>query len=128
MANSPSQIDNHTVTRFGAIADGSRREILELLAQGPRSVQELAAAFPFSRPAVSKHLRVLREAGLVRETRQGRRRIYVLRREALAPVAEWLSKVLGRRRRAAAAAAPPRPEAEAVRRPAAPPSWAPWSS
>jgi len=124
-------MSNHTVTHpLDALADPSRREMLEALGRGPRSVQDLAARFPMSRPAVSKHLRVLRQAGLVRETRQGRRRIYTLRREALQPIDEWLARVLGRRRRPSPPAVPVRPDAEPARRPAAgtPPSWAPWSS
>lgn len=59
-----------------ALADGTRRSILEQLKDGPRAVGEIAAPLPVSRPAVSQHLKVLKEAGLVRETRQGTRRIY----------------------------------------------------
>ena len=59
-----------------ALADATRRSIFELLADGPRSVAEIAAAVPISRPAVSQHLRVLKEAHLVDVRPQGTRRIY----------------------------------------------------
>ena len=69
-----------------ALGDATRREILERLRSGPRAVGELAADLPVSRPAVSQHLRVLREAGLVTEQRQGTRRIYRLDLNGLAEV------------------------------------------
>jgi DNA-binding transcriptional ArsR family regulator len=125
-------MSNQSVTDlFDALADPSRREILELLARDPRPVQDLARCFPFSRPAVSKHLRILRRAGLVRETRRGRQRVYALERAALAPAADWLAQVLLRRRRPAPARRPEGPPAPSPR-PTAPPrpqadSWAPWS-
>ena len=59
-----------------ALGDGTRREIMEQLRRGPRPVGEIAAALPVSRPAVSQHLRVLKEAGLVTERKEGTRRIY----------------------------------------------------
>lgn len=59
-----------------ALGDGTRRRILERLRQGERSVGQIADGLPVSRPAVSQHLRVLREAGLVRERREGTRRLY----------------------------------------------------
>jgi DNA-binding transcriptional ArsR family regulator len=59
-----------------ALGDPTRRSIFELLAAGPRSVAEIAADLPVSRPAVSQHLRVLKEAGLVSDTRHGTRRLY----------------------------------------------------
>jgi len=61
-----------------ALGDGTRRAILERLRSGPAAVGELAAGLPVSRPAVSQHLRVLKEAGLVNERRNGTRRIYRL--------------------------------------------------
>ena len=64
--------------------------MLELLTDGPCTVGELAASFDMRRPSVSEHLRVLREAGLVGEHREGRYRIYSLRPEALTEVATWL--------------------------------------
>jgi DNA-binding transcriptional ArsR family regulator len=75
---------------FRAIADPTRRRLLEALRREPLSVNRLAEAFPVSRPAISKHLRLLREAGLVSEERQGRRRIYRLQPRALTEVRGWL--------------------------------------
>ena len=75
---------------FRAIADPTRRALLEALRGGPLSVNRLAEAFPVSRPAISKHLRCLREAGLVSEERRGRRRIYHLRAQALGEVRGWV--------------------------------------
>jgi DNA-binding transcriptional ArsR family regulator len=75
---------------FRAIADPTRRAILARLRAGPVAVNALAAAFEQSRPAISKHLRVLREAGLVTEERRGRERLYRLRPESLREVADWL--------------------------------------
>ncbi|MCZ6916327.1 MAG: metalloregulator ArsR/SmtB family transcription factor [Gemmatimonadetes bacterium] len=63
-------------TVLDALADRTRRAVLEQLRQGPRSVGELAAKLPVSQPAVSQHLRVLREAGLVEAEPEGTRRIY----------------------------------------------------
>jgi DNA-binding transcriptional ArsR family regulator len=63
---------------FAALADDSRRAIFELLGLGPRAVGELAGELPISRPAVSQHLRVLKDAGLVTDERAGTRRIYQL--------------------------------------------------
>jgi DNA-binding transcriptional ArsR family regulator len=63
---------------FDALGDGTRRAILDLLAERPRAVVELASALPVTRPAVSLHLRVLRDAGLVQDSAEGRRRIYRL--------------------------------------------------
>lgn len=75
-----------------ALADDSRRTLLETLAGGPATAGELAAKLPIARPGVSRHLRVLREAGLVDVHREGQRRIYELRPEPLAEVDEWLSR------------------------------------
>ncbi|MHB8573733.1 MAG: ArsR/SmtB family transcription factor [Dehalococcoidia bacterium] len=75
---------------FEAIADPTRRRILDLLAEGESPVLDLAAPFAISRPAVSQHLRVLREAGLVSERRVGRQRLYRLQAEPLAEVDLWL--------------------------------------
>ncbi len=81
---------------FRALADPTRRQILELLRRRPRAVRELADRFPqMSRPAVSKHLRILKAARLADETRDGRRRIYRLASEnrALALVKQWLGSM-----------------------------------
>ena len=75
---------------FQAIADPTRRAILDRLRAGPAQVNALADDFEQSRPAVSKHLRVLRMAKLVEEERVGRERLYRLRPHALQPVAGWL--------------------------------------
>jgi DNA-binding transcriptional ArsR family regulator len=80
---------------FEALGDPQRRAILTLLADGPRAVGELAAELPVSRPAVSFHLRLLREAGLVEEERIGTRRIHALRAEGLDAVASYLERVWG---------------------------------
>jgi DNA-binding transcriptional ArsR family regulator len=61
---------------FSALADPTRRQVFEGLRAGPRAVGEIAAGLPVSQPAVSQHLRVLREAGLVSERREGTRRLY----------------------------------------------------
>jgi DNA-binding transcriptional ArsR family regulator len=74
-----------------AISDPTRRRILDLLSEGERSVQQLVSGFRISQPAISQHLRVLREAGLVRVRRQGRLRVYSLRTERLREVRDWLA-------------------------------------
>ena len=75
-----------------ALADGSRRAMLEALSDGPATAGELAALFPIARPGVSRHLRVLRDAGLVDVRREAQRRVYTLRPEPLAEVDEWLGR------------------------------------
>ena len=76
---------------FRAVADPTRRRVLGLLADGERSAGELHGPFTISQPALSRHLRVLREAGLVSERRLGRQRIYSLRAEPLRAVHDWVS-------------------------------------
>jgi DNA-binding transcriptional ArsR family regulator len=73
-----------------ALADESRRKLLETLVDGPATAGDLAALLPIARPGVSRHLRVLREAGLVEVRPEAQRRVYGLRPEALAEVDEWL--------------------------------------
>jgi DNA-binding transcriptional ArsR family regulator len=80
---------------FDALGDPNRRAIVELLAGGDRSVQQLADALPISRPAVSRHLRLLKEAGLVVEEPRGTRRIYRLHGEGVAAVRGYLERVWG---------------------------------
>jgi DNA-binding transcriptional ArsR family regulator len=80
---------------FDALADRQRREILRLLGGGPRAVHELADDLPISRPAVSRHLRLLSDAGLVSEEREGTRRIYSLRAEGVEAVQAYLERVWG---------------------------------
>ncbi|WP_243059718.1 helix-turn-helix transcriptional regulator [Nocardioides sp. SR21] len=82
---------------FAALADPVRRELLAQLASGPARVVDLAGARPISRPAVSRHLRILAEAGLVVAEDRGRERHYALRRDGLDPVAAY---VAGLRRKA----------------------------
>jgi len=81
---------------FGALADPVRRSLLAEVAAGPRRVADLAAGRPISRPAVSKHLRLLREAGAVRVIDRGRERYYELDRGALGPVSSYLAGLLSR--------------------------------
>lgn len=75
-----------------ALADGTRRRVLELVADRPRSVAEIAAELPVSRPAVSQHLRVLLDAGLVTVTAAGTRRLYALDPSGLAPLRAYLDQ------------------------------------
>ena len=79
--------------RFVALADPTRREIIESLAAGERSFGELAERFEMSRPAVSQHLKVLRETGLVAVRADAQRRIYRLDAGGLAEIDQWLTKV-----------------------------------
>src|SRR3954462_12696316 len=74
---------------FNAVADPTRRAILDRLRQGNAPVAELASGFRVSRPAISKHLKVLRSARLVRERKEGRQRIYQLEPERIEEVAMW---------------------------------------
>ena len=75
-----------------ALADPTRRRIFETLRGGPAAVSVLASSLPVSRPAVSQHLKVLREAGLVQERAQGTRRIYEIRPEGLRELRAWLDR------------------------------------
>jgi DNA-binding transcriptional ArsR family regulator len=77
-------------TVLQALADPSRRALLEILRDHPASAGELAEALPIARPGVSRHLRVMRDAGLVEVRRDAQRRIYSLRPEAFVEVDEWL--------------------------------------
>ena len=79
-----------TATTFEVLAEPTRRRILDLLLDGPRAVGDLVQRLKMSQPGVSKHLRVLREAGLVSVRTEAQRRIYEIRPEPLAEVAEWL--------------------------------------
>jgi len=80
---------------FDALGDPNRRAIVELLGHSERSVQELADLLPISRPAVSRHLRVLKRAGLVVERPLGTRRIYQLNGEGVEAVRTYLERVWG---------------------------------
>ena len=76
---------------FRAVADPSRRRILDLLAESERAVSELLAHFTFSQPALSKHLKQLCDAGLVEVTAEGRTRRYALRADGLQSVSQWVA-------------------------------------
>jgi len=73
-----------------ALADPTRRQVFELLRRGPRPVGELAGELPVSRPAVSQHLKVLKDAGLVREQRDGTRRLYAPNGDGLAALRDYV--------------------------------------
>jgi DNA-binding transcriptional ArsR family regulator len=75
-----------------ALADPGRRTILETLSRGPLTAGKLATLLPIARPGVSRHLRVLRETGLVEVRREAQRRVYSLRPEPLAELDEWLGR------------------------------------
>jgi DNA-binding transcriptional ArsR family regulator len=77
---------------FQALADPTRRAVLDLLRRGSQPAGEIAGAFPVSRPAISKHLRLLRRAHLVQEHREGRHRVYQLNPEPLRAVDNWLDE------------------------------------
>jgi DNA-binding transcriptional ArsR family regulator len=85
MARSPTTSD-----AFNAVAEPRRRQILDLLARGERPVNDLVASLGLAQPQVSKHLRVLREVGLVSVRGAGRRRIYKLDAERLKPIHDWV--------------------------------------
>lgn len=80
---------------FTALADPTRRRIIEQLALGESSFGSLADQFDMSRPAVSQHLKVLRDAGLVRSRAEAQRRIYCLAEDSLDELQSWLGKVQG---------------------------------
>ena len=80
---------------FQALADPTRRAVLDLLRRGCQPAGQIAQEFPVSRPAISKHLRLLRRAHLVREHREGRLRVYELNPEPLRDVEAWLDRYRG---------------------------------
>lgn len=77
---------------FAALADPTRRKVFERLADGPRAVGELAQGLPVSRPAVSQHLKVLKEAGLVTDRADGARRVYQIDPKGLGQIRAWLDR------------------------------------
>jgi DNA-binding transcriptional ArsR family regulator len=81
-----------TESAFQALADPTRRAVLDLLRRGSQPAGQIASAFPVSRPAISKHLRLLRRAHLVREHREGRHRVYQLNPEPLRAVDSWIEQ------------------------------------
>jgi DNA-binding transcriptional ArsR family regulator len=80
---------------LAVLADPTRRKVFERLRAGPRPVNVLAAGLPVSRPAVSQHLKALKNAGLVEERSEGVRRIYSLKREGLIELRAWLDSFWG---------------------------------
>ena len=79
-------------TALDVLADPTRRSIFERLADGPQAVGELAGHFPVSRPAVSQHLKVLKDAGLVTDRADGRRRLYAVDPRGIEDMREWLDR------------------------------------
>jgi DNA-binding transcriptional ArsR family regulator len=79
-------------TAFAALSDPTRRLVLERLAAGPQAVGELARGLPVSRPAVSQHLKVLKDAGLVSDRAEGARRIYAIDPQGLGAMRAWLDQ------------------------------------
>src|ERR1700736_1848386 len=77
---------------LAALADGTRRRLFEELRRGPQTVGHLASRVPVSRPAVSQHLKVLKEAGLVADRAEGTRRVYHIDPKGLAAVRRWLDQ------------------------------------
>jgi DNA-binding transcriptional ArsR family regulator len=80
---------------LAALGDPTRRAIFECLASGPRAVGQLASELPVSRPAVSQHLRVLKEAGLVTDRPDGTRRIYQIHRQGVLAIHSYLDQMWG---------------------------------
>ena len=118
---------NQSVTRqpdaaFYALADPTRRAVLDLLRTGQQPAGRIAESFPVSRPAISRHLRLLRRANLVHEQRRGRHRLYELNPAPLRAVDEWLhdyrvfwNTKLAHLKAFVEANRPPRPAAVAAR-------------
>ncbi len=90
MAAEPLEIDP-----FAALGDPHRRAIVQILAGGDRSVQEIADGLPISRPAVSRHLRLLKDAGLVLDRADGTRRLYSLHGQGAELVARYMEQIWG---------------------------------
>ena len=90
-----SAATDHLSATFAALADPTRRAILARLASGECSVTELSEPFDMSMPAVSKHLGVLKQAGLVRDRHQGRQTHYSAQAGALAPLIDWTGEMAG---------------------------------
>jgi len=113
-----------------AVSDSTRRGILGLLMGRPLSVLEIAEEFPMSRPAISKHLRILKEAGLVLETPSGRQRIYALEVAPLELLRAWLAGFNGSSRRSpgrpGVSSAGARPFGSPARAPVGEDDWRVW--
>jgi len=89
-------VDTYIDTRLSALGDATRRVIFELLAKGPSPVGELARELPVTRPAVSQHLRVLKEAGLVIDRQEGTRRLYQLNPEGVGALRAYFDQFWNR--------------------------------
>ena len=108
---------------FAALADPTRRAVFERLRAGPVSVGDIAAGLPVSRPAVSQHLKALREAGLVRHEVDGTRRLYEIDAKGLGELRSWLDRFWGDSLAAfKAEVEPPRPKVPSSPRPKVPSS------
>ena len=86
-------METYGVDAIAALGDPTRRAIFECVARGPKSVGEIAAEFSVSRPAISQHLRVLKEAGLVTDTADGTRRIYQIRQQGIQAIRGYLDQM-----------------------------------
>ena len=95
MAEPAASADLDEARGFEALSDANRREILRILSGGDKPVQEIADAMTISRPAVSRHLRLLKGAGLVAERAEGTRRIYCLQERGIEAVREYLDRIWG---------------------------------
>ena len=95
MAEATAPGDPAEARGFEALGDANRREILRILSGGGKPVQEIADAMTISRPAVSRHLRLLKDAGMVAEEPRGARRIYHLQERGIDAVQEYLERVWG---------------------------------
>jgi DNA-binding transcriptional ArsR family regulator len=102
---------------FAALADPSRREVFERLKAGPQPVGAIARGMPVSRPAVSQHLKVLKEAGLVTDHAEGTRRIYAIDPRGIAALRSWLDQFWDEVLVAFAAEAEANPQSKKGRKP-----------
>ena len=111
--------------QFAALADATRCRVLELLHERPRPVHDLADAFSISGPAISRDVRVLMEAGLVKELKLGRENVYSLQPLRLRQPADWLNRHLGNKAVPKKAAAPKKAAPKTMLKKTAPPKAAP---
>jgi len=95
MAEATASGEPAEAREFEALGDANRREILRILSDGGKPVREIADAMTISRPAVSRHLRLLKDAGMVAEQAQGARRIYHLQERGIEAVQDYLERVWG---------------------------------
>jgi DNA-binding transcriptional ArsR family regulator len=95
MAEAVTPADPAEARGFEALGDANRREILRILSDGGKPVREIADAMTISRPAVSRHLRLLKDAGMVAEQAHGTRRVYYLQERGIEAVREYLERVWG---------------------------------